>query len=681
MPDIEQFDNNTPHPTPPAASLVGREPDEANSAGARQLLDLVRDSPACLASLAGPDHMVTVTNQRFRGLFGNRPLVGLPLRAALPELTSQPFFSLLDEAYANGRTCYGLQEVAYHGRAGHNPVHFTFIGQAVRNADGTVTGLLLFAYDVSAHVLARQWVETHEEYAARTRQQLAVANEKLSITNEELDVTNEELTVSNHELSVTNLELALANERLSVANEQLRATNEEICLQAAELRRAEAAVRQLNDELMLTNDGLVETVSSAVEEVEAARREAEAQRQRLHRLVAEAPALIAVLSGPEHRFQLVNEAFQHLLGNRTLMGQPFREALPELAGQLFGERLEAVYRTGVTYHGTDEPAALDRTNTGQLQMGYFNYIYQATQNAAGCIDGILVFAYDVTAQVLARQVLADNRQQLLALNQQLAAVNEKLYAANAQLGDANVLLVDANDQLGDSNQHLTFANTELDTFVYTASHDLQNPITNLEGLLGVLREELPDECQAGPAARILELMHDSVERFQRTLGHLAAITRLAPALGVPPVPVSLAEVVRDVLLDLALPITATGAQVEVDVAACPAVAFPESNLRSIIYNLLSNAIKYQRPGLPPRVEVRSRMENGGCVLEVEDNGLGLSAAQQAQLFGLFQRLHAHVDGSGVGLYMVKRMVENSGGRIAVESQPGVGSIFSVYFKG
>ncbi|WP_460620253.1 sensor histidine kinase [Hymenobacter qilianensis] len=251
------------------------------------------------------------------------------------------------------------------------------------------------------------------------------------------------------------------------------------------------------------------------------------------------------------------------------------------------------------------------------------------------------------------------------LNQQLAVVNDQLSAVN--------------DQLGANNQQLTFTNSELDTFVYTASHDLQNPITNLEGLLAALREELPGDCQAGPAAPILALMQESVERFQRTLSHLAALARQPPALGAPPVPVSLAAVVQDVLLDLALPLAAAGAQVEVDVAACPAVAFPASNLRSVIYNLVSNALKYQRPGLPPRVEVRSRLENGG-VLEVTDNGLGLTEGQQAQLFGLFQRVHTHVEGSGVGLYLVKKMVENSGGRIDVESQPGVGSTFRVYFN-
>ncbi len=68
------------------------------------------------------------------------------------------------------------------------------------------------------------------------------------------------------------------------------------------------------------------------------------------------------------------------------------------------------------------------------------------------------------------------------------------------------------------------------------------------------------------------------------------------------------------------------------------------------------------------------------VLEVQDNGLGLDPASEQKLFGMFQRFHDHVEGSGIGLYMVKKMVENAGGRIAVRSELGVGTTFLVYFS-
>ncbi len=245
MPDLASLEPLSGPSEPP-------RPDAAAEAQHQRLHALLRDAPAGLASLAGPAQMVTVTNQRFRELFAGRPLVGLPLRQALPELANQPFFGLLDEVYHTGRTYYGHEEVAYFGP---DPayrrvvVYFTFIGQAVRDAAGAVTGLLLSAYDVSAHVQARERAEAGEEPAVATRQQLALANEKLAVANEELDVTNEELTVSNEELARTNEQLGLANRQLAVANEQLQASNLDIQTHAHELRHAHLALRKLNQQL------------------------------------------------------------------------------------------------------------------------------------------------------------------------------------------------------------------------------------------------------------------------------------------------------------------------------------------------------------------------------------------------------------------------------------------------
>ncbi|MFD2718535.1 ATP-binding protein [Hymenobacter monticola] len=96
-----------------------------------------------------------------------------------------------------------------------------------------------------------------------------------------------------------------------------------------------------------------------------------------------------------------------------------------------------------------------------------------------------------------------------------------------------------------------------------------------------------------------------------------------------------------------------------------------------MYNLLSNAIKYRAPGRPAQVQLRAHCQPQHLTLEVQDNGLGLTAEQQGRLFGMFRRLHTHVEGSGVGLFMVKRLVENAGGTIQVESQPEKGSTFRV----
>jgi|SRR6476661_221082 len=235
-------------------------------------------------------------------------------------------------------------------------------------------------------------------------------------------------------------------------------------------------------------------------------------------------------------------------------------------------------------------------------------------------------------------------------------------------------------QLRDNNEQLTRANVDLDNFIYTASHDLKAPISNIEGLLNALLVELPADSRAnGEVSTILGLMQDSVNRFRKTIAQLTDVSKLQKEHGRPSEQADLATVIQDVCLDLQPQIQASEAVLEVEIAESRQVSFSEKNLRSVVYNLLSNALKYRHPDRAPRVRLRCQTAGAYLVLEVQDNGLGIDLRGEQKLFGMFQRLHDHVEGSGIGLYMVKKMVENAGGRIEVKSQPGLGSTFSVYF--
>ena len=239
---------------------------------------------------------------------------------------------------------------------------------------------------------------------------------------------------------------------------------------------------------------------------------------------------------------------------------------------------------------------------------------------------------------------------------------------------------EAQRELRYNNEQLTRLNVDLDSFIYVASHDLKAPISNIEGLLSVLLQELPAvPAQSPEVQQVLALMEDSVNRFKRTIDQLTEVSKLQKEHAPASAPVDLAAVFYAVQLDLEPLIRSTGAALELEVQAAPWVSFSEKNLRSVIFNLLSNALKYRDPARPPLVQVRARPDADGVVLEVQDNGLGLAAAHQAQLFGMFQRFHDHVEGSGIGLYMVKKMVENAGGRITVDSELGRGTTFWVYF--
>ncbi len=196
-----------------------------------------------------------------------------------------------------------------------------------------------------------------------------------------------------------------------------------------------------------------------------------------------------------------------------------------------------------------------------------------------------------------------------------------------------------------------------------------------------LLDQLPPESlRVASVQRTTDLILDSVHRFKRTIDHLTEITKLQKEHNPEVSPVNLAAVIADVQLDLAPLIQTAKAQMAIDVTGCPTIRFSAKNLRSIIYNLLSNAIKYRSPERTPIVRVHCHETAEYLVLSVQDNGLGIDLTQINKLFAMFKRLHNHVEGSGIGLYMVKKIIENAGGRIDVESKVGEGSVFRVYFR-
>ncbi|MDU0368763.1 PAS domain-containing sensor histidine kinase [Hymenobacter endophyticus] len=393
-----------------------------------------------------------------------------------------------------------------------------------------------------------------------------------------------------------------------------------------------------------------------------ARADAEAQRQRLHEVLMQLPAHVAVHEGPAQRFTLVNPAYQALAPGRTLLGLPIREAWPELITQGILDVLDQVYQTGEPYIGTEVPVRVDFTRTGHLEQVYYNFVFVALRDAEGQINGMLNFSYDVSEQVLARQQVERLNQELEARVQERT---EQLQASNAELNT--------------SNTQLTRTNIDLDNFIYTASHDLKSPISNLEGLLQLLQNELPvPVVQSEYVGSTLTRMTDAVERFKRTIEHLTEVSKLQKEHAPAAAAVNLGTLIQEVCLDMAPLIRESDADIVVAIADVPFVVFAEKNMRSVLFNLLSNALKYRHPARRPRAEIKAYTRAEQIVLEVQDNGLGLEKDQLPKLFGMFQRLHDHVEGTGIGLYMVKRMVENGGGRIEVRSQPGMGTTFSVY---
>jgi PAS domain S-box-containing protein len=237
------------------------------------------------------------------------------------------------------------------------------------------------------------------------------------------------------------------------------------------------------------------------------------------------------------------------------------------------------------------------------------------------------------------------------------------------------------EALEHKNQQLQKTNLDLENFIYTASHDLRSPIINIEALMGILKKRITKSNSLNEETEeVLVRVSSSVNRLKRTIVDLTEISRLQYELEekVEEEIVNVKGVYEDIMADMRYATKGNDCFIQTDFKVYE-LKFAKKNFQSILYNLLSNAIKYQSPERKCVIEVHTRLEEPYVVLSVKDNGLGMSEAQQGQLYTMFKRFHDHVEGTGIGLFMVKRIIENAGGKITVQSEEGIGTEFKVYF--
>jgi PAS domain S-box-containing protein len=226
---------------------------------------------------------------------------------------------------------------------------------------------------------------------------------------------------------------------------------------------------------------------------------------------------------------------------------------------------------------------------------------------------------------------------------------------------------------------LARAHHDLDTFVYAASHDLRQPSLNLRGLFNELRRSV--NFSDPEATLMLGMVDHALTQLDTTLLDLAATVRTQRQQQEPTEAIDLELFVEEILFGLNARLVHCQAQVEVQLSEAPVLVYSRANLRSVLHNLLSNAVKFAHPDRPPRIRVRSFLTAGGePAMEVHDNGLGMQIDNpDSPLFRLFSRQHAHVEGTGVGLYLVQRIVASQGGHLTVTSTLGEGTTFTIYW--
>jgi signal transduction histidine kinase len=255
-----------------------------------------------------------------------------------------------------------------------------------------------------------------------------------------------------------------------------------------------------------------------------------------------------------------------------------------------------------------------------------------------------------------------------------------IYREALQREQAERQLQEANDNLEHivacRTEELHRSNQELEQFAFVASHDLQAPLRKIQVFTEMLRDELRKQELSRQAEDYLSRLEKSASRMQTLIVDLLAISRVNRK-GAPFKKVDLNHVATEVVDELNELIQKNEGHVELG-PMCEVEADPDQ-MRQLLVNLVSNAVKYHQDGVPPEVKITSQLKDPDvCELVVADNGIGIPPDYQEKVFEIFQRLHgAQYEGNGIGLSIVKRIVERHGGKVRVASNSGQGSQFIV----
>ncbi|HEU5148208.1 MAG TPA: ATP-binding protein [Chryseosolibacter sp.] len=292
------------------------------------------------------------------------------------------------------------------------------------------------------------------------------------------------------------------------------------------------------------------------------------------------------------------------------------------------------------------------------------------------------------------QEIVTQNQEITSQNEELRMHQETLSMQNKQLQEAEKTIREQSQKIQSLNDHLKIEvdnrtqelqktnkeliehNNQLEQFAFIAAHNLRAPLVRVLGLANLIQMGESEEDKRAALEKMICAAHD-LDQVVKDLNAILNIKRHTGNFA----EVDLNESLTRTKRILEKEIEDTGTRIIHNFSEADRVYAIAPYVESILYNLISNAIKYRDPVRAPYIAIKTTHEQDFVCLAVMDNGLGIDLRKYKQnIFSLYKRFHLHVEGKGLGLYLVKTQIEALGGRVDVRSEPNEGTTFHVYFK-
>ncbi len=240
-----------------------------------------------------------------------------------------------------------------------------------------------------------------------------------------------------------------------------------------------------------------------------------------------------------------------------------------------------------------------------------------------------------------------------------------------------ITFIDITGRINDK-QNIERINADHETFIYSVSHDLNGPIKNLISLVDLFKSSISDEIKED-TMNYLKHIQDSAHSLRDIIKELTDITKIGTEVSDHADTVNIEQILEDVKLTLKNQIYESHAKITTNILV-PEIQFSKKNLRSILYNLIFNAINFSKTDITAEIHIKTEEAEELTLLSVKDNGIGIEPEKLKDIFSKFTRLNQRIEGSGLGLFIINKMITNQGGRIEVESEVDSFTNFNIYLN-
>ena len=646
----------------------------------QKIRNLIAQAPVAMCLYKSPDFMVEIVNKKMLNIWNKKSdeIINKSIFITMPEVRAQGFEELLQKVFSTGES-FSANEVPINlMRNGNNEkMYINILYEAFTESNGIISGVLEVAHDVTEQVLNRKKIEESE---ARYKSLIAAApigigvfigrdlvlqsaNQQLiNIMGKGSGIEGKKLTDLMPELIEQRQPYLKILDDVFTTGELYQSLSDPVSI----LRNGELhnEFYDINCVPLFDAEGKVYGIMNIATDVTLQtqfNKKIKASEEKFRFLVSQAPAAICVLRGENYSIEVINERMLGMwdLSIEQVAYKPAFDVLSEFKKQGFKEILDHVYRTNKRF--VAEELLINVIRNEKLENAFVKFVFEPLRDADGTISDVMVLAHEITEQVVTRKKIEES---------------EKLLEQK---------VIERTQQLSEKNIELQKMNIELEAFTYISSHDLQEPLRKIQTFAGrIIAKE--KEHLSESAKDYFNRMQDEAARMQTLIQDLLDFSRISTSerkfekthLNI---------ILNQVKVEFKEALEEKNGNISI-IEMCEANIIP-FQFHQLFYNLINNALKFSKPNVPPYITVKSTIITGtsspfypkrACKISIADNGIGFDKQFSERIFGVFQKLHGKHEyaGTGIGLAIVKKIVENHNGIITAESELGNGATFIIY---